>query len=109
MERKQDKNVIRLRFIVFKEGSKYSSICLDTNIAARANSMAQLHQKNIDASVLYLRSFTEEDILNKAYVRKSPSKYFLLWYAGIIIHSIQTKYRSDKAEFDPYSGKMSFA
>lgn len=108
MKRKLESSSISLRFIVYKEGNKFRSICLETNIAVRANSINQLHQKNNDASSLYFRSFTEEEIINKAYIRRAPNKYFVHWYLGHII--IWAKgLKTDTAEFDQHSGKLSFA
>ena len=109
MDRRQDNNVIRLRFVILKDGNRYKSICLDTNIAARASSLGQLEQKNIDASVLYLRSFNEQEIHDKSFIRKASLKYFILWYWGIIIHKINKKTKSRTAQFNYPSGKMSFA
>jgi len=109
MERKSNNKVIRLRFLVFKKDNKLEAICIDTNIANRANNMELLKQKLIDSSLLYLRSFTKEEIENKLFIRKAPLKYRLRWYFHILDFSPNRRQTSNTAEFDPSSGKLSFA
>ena len=109
MERKQNGSIIRLRFLVIQRGNKFEAICLDTNIANRANTLESIKQKIFDSTSLYLRSFSKEEIADHVYIRKAPLKYHILWYMPSIANIFLPKYSHDKAEFDASSGKLSFA
>jgi hypothetical protein len=109
MQRKRNITSVRLRILVFKKGHKFESICLDTNIANRANSRESLEKKIIDSTILYLRSFSEEEIKNRAYIRKASFGYHVLWFVQPLAKLIIRKYRPNKVEFDTSSGKLSFA
>lgn len=100
---------IRLRYMIYKVGDKYAAICLETNIANRANTIEQLKKKIIDSTILYLRSFSEEEIQGRSYIRKAPLYYRIIWHTSTFTKPFVSKYRPDEAEFDTSSGKLSFA
>ena len=71
MENKKNLTSIHLRFMIFENDHKFQAICLETNIANRADSIEQLKSKIIDSTILYLRSFSEEEIQHRVYIRKA--------------------------------------
>ncbi|MHB1686961.1 MAG: hypothetical protein ACYCVH_06285 [Ignavibacteriaceae bacterium] len=112
MEHKQNpprRTVIHLRFLVFENGNKFKAICLDTNIANRADTFELLKQKILDSTLLYLRSFSEEEINNKEYIRRTSLQYYILWYTPRIARRFIRKSLHNEVEFDTSSGKLSFA
>jgi hypothetical protein len=109
MGRTRKERSIRLRLLVVYKENKFQSICLDTNIANRADSFDQLKQKIFDSTSLYLNSFSEDELLNKAYVRKAPLKYELIWHFKLLQHFFSREYERKEANYNPHSGKLRFA
>ena len=107
MERKLEGISIQLRFMVFKSNGRYYSICLETNIANRANTLKHLQEKDMDSAILYLTSFTPEELASKKYFRKASLSYRLQWYMTKV--KPFKKVKNDTGIFDTNSGSLRFA
>ena len=73
-------DAITLRMMAFDDEELWNMICLDTDIAVSAKSFDELIKKMEDATILYLKSFSQEELLRRAYIRKAPASYRLKWH-----------------------------
>jgi hypothetical protein len=85
-------------------------ICLDTDIMVEADSWDNLTRKMEDATILYLRSFSDEELETGAYIRKAPLSYQIRWE---LVRALMTLFHwlssPSKAIYDPQSSRLRFA
>ena len=70
---------IILRVIGFIKNNRFHLFCLETDIAVVADSLAEAKQKMSDAVTVYFKSFSDEELAAKAYIRKAPLRYRILF------------------------------
>ena len=104
--------VIKLRVVGFARHGKFYAICLDTYNVVRGNSFEETKGKMADALTLYMRSFTEEEILSGAYLRPAPIQFRIAWallsIVGLVNRAIFTV-SSFIASYDPQSERLRLA
>lgn len=85
-------------------------MCLDTDILVEADSWDNLIQKMEDATILYLRSFSDSELAQGAYIRKAPVSYQLRW---VLVKTLMVLFHwlsgPRKAIYDPQSSHLRFA
>src|SRR5438045_3718047 len=85
-------------------------ICLETDIIVAATDWDSLHQKMRDATLLYLQSFSREELERGSYVRLAPLKYRIRWSVGVVLSRL-LRFLSGPIEaiYDPQSSNLRFA
>ncbi|HET6400522.1 MAG TPA: hypothetical protein VFH95_03905 [Candidatus Kapabacteria bacterium] len=101
---------IILPMMAFGTEGDLKMICLDTDIVVAADNWDTLFRKMKDATLLYLRSFSSEELQAGAYIRKAPFKYQVRWKLGMTLSRI-IRFISGPTEaiYDPQSSNLRFA
>lgn len=102
-------DLIRLRVFGFSRKGQYYLLCLDTDIAVRADSLEEAKKKMIDALGSYLETFSQKEISQARYVRYSPIRYRIAWYLGMAAGFMRQLVQSLNASYNPNSGQLRFA
>lgn len=103
------RNVIELRVIGFHRHNTVHLLCLDTDIAVRANSIEEAKRKMVDAMTCYLTSFSKEEIVQGKFLRYSPARYRFLWRVGMLLGFLRRLMQTFSTTYDPHSGQVKFA
>ena len=84
--------IIPLRMLsMFREG-RVDIICLETNIAVSGANEQEAIQKMRDASILYLESFTPQEIASGKHRRLAPLKYQMMSLITALVHNMRRTY-----------------
>ena len=67
-----------LRVLFFEHQNVIRGICLETNIAVQAETFEGATQKMQDATILYMTSFSPEELIKQEYLRPAPVKYSVM-------------------------------
>ena len=79
---------------------RYQAICLETNIAVVADSESDMRKKMEDALLLYLNSFTVEEIKEGKFQRNARLRYRLMWTVNAVRWNVHHNIQSMRASGD---------
>jgi len=99
---------IHLTMLLVRRSDRVDMICLETNVAVSANTDSEASEKMRDASLLYLSSFSSEEIVAGSYKRLAPLKYRVLGLLTNVVHNWRNMTRSN-ADYDQTSNSVRFA
>ena len=103
---------LRLRIVAYSRRGYYYAVCLDTYNVVRGQSLDEAKRKMADALTLYLKSFSEEELTRREYLRPGPLLYRAMWHflslAGAMTNAISS-ITHFIANYDPHSERLRFA
>ena len=94
----------------FRKGEMWYMLSLDTNIAVQARSWEELTEKMKDATILYLESFSPQELATGKWIRKAPVKYWIAWrFKHTFVRAMNLLNGPLEADYDPTTSRMRFA
>ena len=88
---------LMLRCMAWKEGEQWIAICLDFNLAAQDDTVAEVKRRLSDQVVSYLKeAITGADQEHAGYLlrRRAPVRYWLRYYACFFAHKLRVRVRA---------------
>ena len=99
---------LTLRVLFFGHKNAVRGICLETNISVEAKTFEGAIQKMQDATVLYMTSFSSEELYKSEYLRPASIKYKVMWSLFLFLKFL-SELRKEEIDYDPQTKLLSFA
>ena len=99
---------LTLRVLFYEHENVIRGICLETNIGVQAETFEGAIQKMQDATILYMTSFSPDELFKQEYLRPAPIKYRVMWSLFLFLKFLSAL-RREEIDYDPQTKHLSFA